>query len=209
MKKNALETIVYRENPVRMQVIDGQPWFVAKDICDILGITNVSQALTSIDIDEKKDIITNDVTSRNQAVRGVNESGMYALIFQSRKPAAWGFRKWVTSEVLPSIRRYGRYAAPGSRERLRLEDTMVRKERSEWLRSVGARLTFTDYRIIARRLGCDIRDVTGVLDGRSRDVSIEAECVARAERNAALRELLDDSSFREEIMDRIRREDRR
>ena len=209
MKKNALETIVYQEKPVRMQVIDGQPWFVAKDICDILGITNVSQALTSIDIDEKKDITTNDAVGRNQAVRGVNESGMYALIFQSRKPAARGFRKWVTSEVLPSIRRYGRYAAPGSRERLRLEDTMARKERAEWLRSVGSCLTFTDYRVIARRLGCDIRDVTGVLDGRSHDVSVEAECVARAERNAALRELLDDSSFREEIMDRIRREDRR
>ena len=74
---------------------------------------------------------------------------------------------------------------------------------------MGSCLTFTDYRVIARRLGCDIRDVTGVLDGRSHDVSVEAECVARAERNAALRELLDDSSFREEIMDRIRREDRR
>lgn len=209
MKKNVLETIVYQESPVRMQVVDGQPWFVAKDICDILGITNVSQALTSIDFDEKKDITTNDAVGRNQAVRGVNESGMYALIFQSRKPAAREFRKWVTSEVLPSIRRYGRYAAPGSRERLRLEDTMARKERAEWLRSVGSCLTFTDYRVIARRLGCDIRDVTGVLDGRSHDVSVEAECVARAERNAALRELLDDSSFREEIMDRIRREDRR
>lgn len=209
MKKNALETIVYQEKPVRMQVIDGQPWFVAKDICDILGITNVSQALTSIDIDEKKDITTNDAVGRNQAVRGVNESGMYALIFQSRKPAAREFRKWVTSEVLPSIRRYGRYVAVGSPERLRFEAGLARKERAEWLRSVGSCLTFTDYRVIARRLGCDIRDVTGVLDGRSHDVSVEAECVARAERNAALRELLDDSSFREEIMDRIRREDRR
>lgn len=209
MKKNVLETIVYQENPVRMQVIDGQPWFVAKDICDILGLENVTRAVTSLDIDEKRDLTTSKPTGGNQTVRGVNESGMYALIFQSRKPAAREFRKWVTSEVLPSIRRYGRYAAPGSRERLRLEDTMVRKERAEWLRSVGSCLTFTDYRVIARRLGCDIRDVTGVLDGLSHDVSVEAECVARAERNAALRELLDDSSFREEIMDRIRREDRR
>ena len=209
MKKNALETIVYQKNPVRMQVIDGQPWFVAKDICDVIGITNVSQALTSIDLDEKKDITTNDAIGRNQTVRAVNESGMYALIFQSRKPAARGFRKWVTSEVLPSIRKFGRYAAVGSPEYLRLEATLARKERMEWLRSVGARLTFTDYRIIARRLGCDIRDVTGVLDGRSRDVSIEAECVARAERNAALRDLLDDSSFRSDIMDRIRMEERR
>lgn len=208
MKKNALETIVYQENPVRMQVIDGQPWFVAKDICDILGLENSRKAVAALD-DDEKGVTTSDTPGGKQQVNIVNESGMYALIFQSRKPAARGFRKWVTSEVLPSIRRYGRYAAPGSRERLRLEDTMARKERAEWLRSVGSCLTFTDYRVIARRLGCDIRDVTGVLDGRSHDASVEAECVARAERNAALRELLDDSSFREEIMDRIRREDRR
>ena len=208
MKKNALETIVYQENPVRMQVIDGQPWFVAKDICDILGLSNSRKAVAALD-DDEKGVTTMDTSGGKQQLGIVNESGMYTLIFNSRKPLAREFRKWVTSEVLPSIRRYGRYAAPGSRERLRLEDTMVRKERSEWLRSVGSCLTFTDYRVIARRLGCDIRDVTGVLDGRSRDVSVEAECVARAERNAALRELLDDSSFREEIMDRIRREDRR
>ena len=208
MKKNALETIVYQENPVRMQVIDGQPWFVAKDICDILGLSNSRKAVAAL-ADDEKGVTTMDTSGGKQRLGIVNESGMYTLIFNSRKPSAREFRKWVTSEVLPSIRRYGRYAAPGSRERLRLEDTMARKERAEWLRSVGSCLTFTDYRIIARRLGCDIRDVTGVLDGRSHDVSVEAECVARAERNAALRELLDDSSFREEIMDRIRREDRR
>lgn len=208
MKKNALETIVYQESPVRMQVIDGQPWFVAKDICDILDLSNPRKAVAALD-DDEKGVTTSDTPGGKQQVNIVNESGMYALIFQSRKPAARGFRKWVTSEVLPSIRKFGRYAAVGSPEYLRLEATLARKERMEWLRSVGARLTFTDYRVIARRLGCDIRDVTGVLDGRSRDVSIEAECVARAERNAALRELLDDSSFREEIMDRIRMEDRR
>lgn len=205
MKKNALETIVYQENPVRMQVIDGQPWFVAKDILDL---SNPRKAVAALD-DDEKGVTTSDTPGGKQQVNIVNESGMYALIFQSRKPAARGFRKWVTSEVLPSIRKFGRYAAVGSPEYLRLEATLARKERMEWLRSVGARLTFTDYRIIARRLGCDIRDVTGVLDGRSRDVSIEAECVARAERNAALRDLLDDSSFRSDIMDRIRMEDRR
>ena len=208
MKKNALETIIYQESPVRMQVIDGQPWFVAKDICDILGLSNSRKAVAALD-DDEKGVTTMDTSGGKQQLGIVNESGMYTLIFNSRKPLAREFRKWVTSEVLPSIRRYGRYAAPGSRERLRLEDTMARKERAEWLRSVGSCLTFTDYRVIARRLGCDIRDVTGVLDGRSHDVSVEAECVARAERNAALRELLDDSSFRSDIMDRIRREDRR
>lgn len=207
MKKNALETIVYQENPVRMQVIDGQPWFVAKDICDILGLSNSRKAVAALD-DDEKGVTTSDTPGGKQQVNIVNESGMYALIFQSRKPAAREFRKWVTSEVLPSIRRYGRYVAVGSPERLRFEAGLARKERAEWLRSVGSCLTFTDYRVIARRLGCDIRDVAGVLDGHSRDVSIEAECVVRAERNAALRDLLDDSSFRSDIMERIRREER-
>lgn len=130
MKKNALETIVYQENPVRMQVIDGQLWFVAKDVCDILDLSNPRKAVAALD-DDEKGVTTSDTPGGKQQVNIVNESGMYALIFQSRKPSARGFRKWVTSEVLPSIRRYGRYAAPGSRERLRLEDTMARKERAE------------------------------------------------------------------------------
>lgn len=67
------ELIKFHNNaPVRVQMIKGEPWFVAKDVCDLLGLNNVSQAITSLDYDEKNDIITNDVTGRNQEVRAVN-----------------------------------------------------------------------------------------------------------------------------------------
>lgn len=130
-KTNEMQAVslpeVFTFNPnnaqIRVQVINDEPWFVAKDICGVLGLNNVSQALTSLDIDEKRGVIINDVIGRNQEVRAVNESGLYSLIFQSRKPEAKSFRKWVTSEVLPAIRKtgkYGGYRSPRSGEFLDL-----------------------------------------------------------------------------------------
>ena len=94
---------------------DDQIWFVAKDICKILGIKNHRDALVKqLDEDEKGvDIIY--TLGGPQKVDVVNESGLYALIFMSRKPAAKNFRKWVTSEVLPSIRKYGYYSLEDDR----------------------------------------------------------------------------------------------
>lgn len=132
-KTNEMQAVslpeVFTFNPnnaqIRVQVINDEPWFVAKDICGVLGLNNVSQALTSLDIDEKRGVIINDVIGRNQEVRAVNESGLYSLIFQSRKPEAKSFRKWVTSEVLPAIRKtgkYGGYRSPRSGEFLDLRN---------------------------------------------------------------------------------------
>lgn len=96
----------------------GNPWFVATDVCAVLEIGNVSQATTRLDDDEKADITTNDTSSngvtqkRNMTI--VNESGLYALIMKSRKPEAKSFQKWVTSEVLPSIRKTGSYSVQQS-----------------------------------------------------------------------------------------------
>lgn len=100
---------------------DGTPWFVAKDLCRNLGLTNVSMAVKGnpktgdrgLDSDEIASIRISDTSSstRNSITAlCVNESGMYALTFKSRKPQAVKFRKWVTSEVLPSIRKTGAYA---------------------------------------------------------------------------------------------------
>lgn len=100
---------------------DGTPWFVAKDVCRNLGLTNVSMAVKGnpktgdrgLDPDEIASIRISDTSSstRNSITAlCVNESGMYALTFKSRKPQAIKFRKWVTSEVLPSIRKTGSYA---------------------------------------------------------------------------------------------------
>ncbi len=103
---------VFNFNPsnqqIRVEIIDEMPYFVAKDVCDILGLENNRKALMSIDADEKLTlpIVT---AGQNRHVNCVNESGLYALIFQSRKPQAKAFRKWVTSEVLPAIRKHGKY----------------------------------------------------------------------------------------------------
>nr|UVM86198.1 MAG: antirepressor protein KilAC domain protein [Bacteriophage sp.] len=89
---------------------NGDPWFVAKDVCNILGLNNVGQALIRLDDDEKSSITLNDGTpgTPNKAI--VSESGLYSLILASRKPEAHEFKRWVTHEVLPSIRKHGIYA---------------------------------------------------------------------------------------------------
>lgn len=95
---------------VRAVVKDGEPWFVAKDVCDALEIGNVSQAVSYLDEDEKSNIITNDIAQNGgRAPLIINESGLYSLILRSRKPEAKKFKKWVTAEVLPSIRKTGGY----------------------------------------------------------------------------------------------------
>ncbi len=101
----------FNTSSVRVLEIDGEPWFVAKDLCDILEIKNVSDSLSRLDSDEKSTIVLNDGTPGNPEKSIVSESGMYALVLSSRKPEAKPFRKWVTSEVLPSIRKTGKFEA--------------------------------------------------------------------------------------------------
>jgi len=93
---------------IRVLEKDDQPHFVAKDICNALGLTNSRMATQSLDDDE---LVSLKLTSGGQerAMNCVTESGLYALIFKSKKSAAKKFRKWVTSEVLPAIRKQGRY----------------------------------------------------------------------------------------------------
>lgn len=97
---------------IRTEVVNNEPWFVAKDICDALGLQDVSMTVKRLDEDEKL-VQTVFVSGQNREVWTVNESGLYGLIFQSRKPEAKAFRKWVTNEVLPSIRRTGSYSSNG------------------------------------------------------------------------------------------------
>ena len=101
---------LFQFNTSEIRVIDreGEPWFVAKDVCDVLEIENVSQALTRLDEYERNTIILNEGIGNPQ--KGIiNESGLYSLVLSSRKPEAKAFKKWVTSEVLPAIRKHGGY----------------------------------------------------------------------------------------------------
>jgi prophage antirepressor-like protein len=91
---------------------DGEIWFVAKDVCESLGISNHRDALTRLDDDEKDDVGITDTIGRTQQNSIINESGLYKLAFTSRKEEAKRFTKWVTSEVLPTIRKTGKYEIP-------------------------------------------------------------------------------------------------
>lgn len=99
----------YQKKQVRTVLVKKRVWFVAKDVCDVLGLGNVSQALSSLDDDEKNTIILNEGIRGNPTISIISESGMYSLVLSSRKPEAKAFKKWITSEVLPQIRETGRY----------------------------------------------------------------------------------------------------
>jgi Prophage antirepressor len=99
---------------VRVYEHDGSSWFVAKDVCNILELANNRDAISELEDDEKITVANPDGNPRNGVPNQfvcISESGLYALIFKSRKPQARAFRKWVTSEVLPQIRRTGSYSA--------------------------------------------------------------------------------------------------
>lgn len=104
-----LMPFTYKNASLRIVEIDSQPWFVAKDVCDILGFANPRPSLALLDEDERG-VYTIDTPSGNQEMIIVSEPGLYSLILRSRKPEAKAFKRWVTHEVLPSIRRHGMYA---------------------------------------------------------------------------------------------------
>ncbi|MDU7718813.1 MAG: phage antirepressor [Cutibacterium avidum] len=108
----------YEGHNVRVVERDGEPWFVAKDVCEQLGLDNVGQAILSLEDDEKGSITIADGTPGNPNRAIVSESGLYSLILRSRKPEAKAFKRWVTHEVLPSIRKHGGYLTPEKAEEI-------------------------------------------------------------------------------------------
>lgn len=120
---------------IRTKVIAGEPWFVGKDVCNLLGIANTKDALSRLDDDERRGVGITDPIGRNQQVNCINESGLYHLIFISRKPEAKTIRRWVTGTVLPSIRRTGSYTV-GQEERKRLPLPRLRPYFKQWKESL-------------------------------------------------------------------------
>ena len=94
---------------VRTVEIDGDPWFVAADVCAVLGLARQQDSTRHLDDDEKGECLVDTPSGRQQMVT-VNEPGLYSLILRSRKPEAKAFKRWVTHEVLPAIRRTGSYS---------------------------------------------------------------------------------------------------
>ncbi len=103
-----LQVFDFNEHAVRIIMQDGEPWWVAKDVCDVLELSNSRDAIKSLDDDElMSEILTSGGQRREMNI--ISESGLYTLIIRSNKPEAKKFRRWVTHEVLPSIRKTGSY----------------------------------------------------------------------------------------------------
>lgn len=116
--RNALQVFNFEQKDIRVVMKDGEPWWVAKDVCDVLRIGNPTEALRPLDDDEKSTLrISEGDGGHGGPERNIiSESGLYTLVMRSNKPEARRFRKWVTSEVLPTIRKHGAYMTPAKLE---------------------------------------------------------------------------------------------
>lgn len=120
---NELQTFNYNGSEVRTVQVDGETWWVLKDVCEILELSNPSRVAERLENDER----SNFKLGRQGDAIIINESGLYNVILRSDKPEAKPFRKWVTSEVLPSIRKHGAYMTPETLEQAILNpDTIIR-----------------------------------------------------------------------------------
>ena len=143
---------------VRTVELDGEPWLVGKDVAEALGYSNTRDALDRhVDPEDKNTVVNLDGNRGNPNMTIINESGLYSLVLSSKLPGAKKFRRWVTGEVLPSIRRHGAYMTP---------DTL--------------RQAMADPELLYRL-------VTGLRDEHAARLAAEADCLALAEENEAAR----------------------
>ncbi len=108
----ALMNFEFEGMAVRVIENEQEPWFIGRDVCRVLDVRNESQALDRLDDDERTSLLVPTLSGEQQMVV-VSEPGVYRLIFSSRKPAAERFKRWLAHDVLPDIRKFGSYVAPG------------------------------------------------------------------------------------------------
>lgn len=106
---NELQEFSFKENKIRSLVINDEPWFIGKEVASVLGYNDTNQAIRKHVDDEDKLTRQFDGSGQNRNMVIINESGLYSLILSSKLPQAKEFKRWVTSEVLPAIRKTGSY----------------------------------------------------------------------------------------------------
>ena len=122
---NSLQLFQNTDWKVRVVMRNGEPWFVAKDVCECLDLGNPSQAIARLEDDERW-LISNEALRANGETAVVSEPGLYSLVLGSRKPEAKAFKRWVTHEVLPSIRKTGGYGIRTVDDMINDPDTAIR-----------------------------------------------------------------------------------
>lgn len=165
-----IQAFDFNEQAVRTVLREGEPWFVAADVCQILALGNVTQAIQGnakagalgLEDDEKMTLTNLEGQSGKRGgarfMTIISESGLYALIFKSRKPEARKFRKWVTGEVLPALRKQGAYALAMEAARDEAAERLegVRGECVAAVRAIDGMSAYAvDYGIFKRRLSMD------------------------------------------------------
>lgn len=178
----------YDENkPVRTLNLNGEPWFVLKDVCDVLGLSTPARVAERLDSDEVSQAHLIDSMGRSQEMTIISESGLYNVILRSDKPEAKPFRKWVTAAVLPSIRKNGGYIT--GQEELSTQELMAKallvaqktltdrdarikeltaqnqimQPKAEYFDELVARNLLTNFRETAKELGIKEKDFIGWL----------------------------------------------
>ena len=186
------------ENPqfrVRVIMRCADPWFVAKDACDCLGVANSRDAVSRLD-DDEKDVGKADTLGGSQDMMLISESGLYTLIMRSNKPEAKVFRKWVTSEVLPSIRKTGSYSVEQTTlaipktlpEALRAyADEVERREAAE-RRAITAEVELTSEKEAHEKDNEDFRNGLDIINAQKAQIGSEREATAMATASAKSRE---------------------
>ena len=166
---------------IRMKMCGGEPWFIAKDLCDALALKSSRDATRLLD-ENQKGVVSTDTLGGKQEMTVVNESGMYQLIFQSRKPEARRFVQWVTGEVLPSIRKYGFYSTDEKRIG-RAERRLQKKAVKALLDEMRGYLGESDIKLVAKQ--CRVSDwhVRDVLGGHAWDAYLVSVLYTRATGN--------------------------
>lgn len=106
---NELKNFTFEDQQIRVLTIEGEPWFVGKDVAEVLGYSNSRKAIADHVDSEDKGVTKCDTLGGTQKLTVINESGLYSLILGSKLPTAKKFKHWVTSEVLPTIRKHGAY----------------------------------------------------------------------------------------------------
>lgn len=189
---NKVTIFKYEENKlVRTMNVSGEPWFVLKDVCDVLGLSTPARVAERLDSDEVSQAHLIDSMGRSQEMTIISESGLYNVILRSDKPEAKPFRKWVTAVVLPSIRKNGGYIA--GQEELSPQELMAKallvaqktltdrdarikeltaqnqimQPKAEYFDELVARNLLTNFRETAKELGIKEKDFIGwLLDNR-------------------------------------------
>lgn len=118
---NAVTVFDYKQNQVRMIERDGEPWWVLKDVCDVLGLAAPARVSSRLD-DDEKGVNKTHTLGGEQEMTVINEPGLYKVILRSNKPEAKAFTRWLTHEVLPQIRRTGGYGGDLEDIKTRLEE---------------------------------------------------------------------------------------